>query len=450
MSSPEPPHRHAFPWVRIVSIVAVMAVVVSAFWIVIRQVDDSDLGNLDPPTTPASPDASPPGTPPSATPPAGSTPEGEDGPDWADGSLPDLLTQAPDRLADDSLPLNDVAEYADIEGWMSARAVPTPTSLIDPGLAAWEAELDNLAIPLSLRERGLDPAWQSTYGFNLTQVGQVLIVGQAPDYVMILRGSFDPQILQSAWVTSGYQAVEVEGATVWSLFPGDTIDLSAPESRPAMGTLNNVVLLEDGTLVAAAKLNRLGSTLDVVNGNAPSLAENADIAALLLPEAGAEGLASAVISKGSLLQATRPRVPGTLAPLSSPVPALAATPEGGNEMPEVNILLLGIPPPPSMVSATPVTAGEGAHGLTLLMVTNDVADALVADETITLRIRHDSSPVTGEPYTSRIQEPQVAVLDGDDRAVITVTGTLANGPTDWLEILDSRDLGFASWLPDEE
>jgi len=453
VSGSEPPHRHALPWVRIVSIVVVMAMLASGLWMVIRQVDDTDVGNLDPTEAVASPEASPPGTPPPATPPDPATPEGEDGPDWTPGSLPDLLTYAPDRLADDSLPLNDVARYADIAGWMSAHGITTPTSLADPALPEWEAELDNLAIPLSLRERGLEPVWQATYGFDLTQVEQVLIVGQAPDYVMILKGAFDPDALQASWVASGYQAVEVEGATVWSLFPGDTIDLSAQESRPAMGTLNNMVMLEDRTLVAAAKTSRLGSTLQVVNGNAPSLADNNDIAALLLPEIGVERLASAVISKGSLLQTSEAAMAGSLAtPPSSPDPGLVATPEAEGGMPEVNVVLLGILLPPFPLlpgEATPVAGRAEAGRLTMLLVLDDMNDAQVADEVITSRLERERSTVTGDPYSSRIGEPRVTVLDGDDRAVVMMSGELTYGSGDWLDILGTRDLGFAFWLPED-
>lgn len=457
VSGPEPAHRHALPWVRIVSIVAVMATLVSALWIVIRQVDDTDVGNLDPTEAVASPEASPPGTPPPATPPGAATPEGDDGPDWPPGSLPALLEYAPDRLADDSLPLNAVASYADIAGWMSAQGVTTPVSLADPALPAWEGELDNLAIPLSLRERGLDPVWQSTYGFDLTEVEQVLIIGQAPDYVTILRGTFDPDGLQAAWVASGYQAVEVEGATVWSLFPGDTIDLSAQESRPAMGTLNNVVMLDDGTLVAAAKTSRVGSTLEVINGNAPSLAENDDIAALLLPGTGAEGVASAVISKGSLLQTSEAAMSGPMStPSSTPEPGSVATPEAEGGMPEVNVALMSIPLPPtppplppSPGEATPVAGGTEGGRMTMLMVLDDMIDARVADEVITSRLESERSSVTGDPYSSRVGEPQVTVLDGDDRAVVMVSGVLTYGSSDWLDILRDRDLGFALWLPEE-
>lgn len=453
MTSPDAATRHALPWLRIVSIVAVMAMLVSVLWIVIRQVDDTDVGNLDSTEAVASPAASPPGTPPPATPPDPATPEGEDGPDWAPGSLPDLLTYAPDRLAADSLPLNDIARYADIAGWMSAHGITTPTSLADPALPEWEAELDNLAIPLSLRERGLEPVWQNTYGFDLTQVEQVLIIGQAPDYVMILTGTFDAANLQAAWVASGYQAVEVEGTTVWSLFPGDTIDLSAQESRPAMGTLNNMVLLDDGTLVAAAKTSRVGSVLEVVNGGAPSLAENDDIAALFLPGASADRLASAIISKGSLLQTSEAAMSGSVAtPPSPPEPGLAATPKAEGGMPAVNVVLLGIPmpplpPPPG--EATPVAGGIAAGRLTMLMVLDDMNAAQVADEVVTSRLERDRSSVTGDAYTSRIGEPRVTVLDGDDRAVVMMSGELTYGSGDWLDILGTRDLGFAFWLPED-
>ncbi len=450
MSGPEPPHRHALPWVRIVSIVAVMAMLASGLWMVIRQVDDTDVGNLDSTEAVASPAASPPGTPPPATPPDPATPEGEDGPDWTPGSLPDLLTYAPDRLADDSLPLNDIARYADIAGWMSAYGITTRTSLADPALPEWEAELDNLAIPLSLRERGLDPVWQATYGFDLTQVEQVLIVGQAPDYVMILKGAFDPDALQASWVASGYQAVEVEGSTIWSLFPGDTIDLSAQESRPAMGTLNNVVLLEDGTLVAAAKTSRLGATLDVVNGNAPSLAENDDIAALLLPGTGVERLASAVISKGSLLQATDAALPSPLAtPAAGPVPSPIATPEGPIGMPEVDIVLLGLPLPSMMDEATPSPVLTGSPAMTILLVFDGDDDAGQARAEIDTRLGQTRSPVTGQGYGDRLAGVEFSLLEQDDRSVVVLTGQLTRGITDWLTMLSDGDLGFMLWIPEE-
>src|SRR5680860_317699 len=312
MSAPERPAHQAFPWMRVCSITLVVAIVISGMWLVIRQFDDTNVDDDPSPSVDASPEATPAAVATTVTPTGRPATDASAEPNWPEGSLPHMLGLAPDRLADDSLPLNDIARYADIGGWMAACGIPAPRSLADPGLAAWEAQLDHLAIPTSLRERGLDPVWRQTYGFDLTQVEQVLILGQAPDYVMFLRGTFDAGELQPAWVTSGYQAVEVKGQTIWSLSPGDAIDLSARESRPAMGALNNVVLLENGTLIAAARMTRIGSVLEVVNDNAPSLAENGDIAALLIPGSGVDRLASAVISKGSLVQGTASTMPAAV------------------------------------------------------------------------------------------------------------------------------------------
>src|SRR5699024_7550335 len=125
------------------------------------------------------------------------------------------------------------------------------------------------------------------------------------DFVIIMRGDFDGDALHAAWVQSGYQAVRTHGYTIWSLFPGDAVDLSAPASRPALGNMNNVVLLDDGTLIATSRLSRMEETLRVVRGDAPSLARNPAIASLRAPGAGAEQLASAVIFKGTVLATER-------------------------------------------------------------------------------------------------------------------------------------------------
>jgi hypothetical protein len=428
-----------------------MAIIVSALWIFIREVDDSGIDGPEPTSTAAaSPEASPTVAPLEGTPPGEGTPDVDELPDWRAGSLPAMLELAPDRLADDSLPLNDIARYADIAAWMAAAGLPTPASLDDPALVAWEAELDNLTIPLSLRERGLDPVWQRTYGFDLTQVGQVLIIGQAPDYVMILRGNFDPEELQTAWVASGYQAVEVEGQTIWSLFPGDTIDLSAQESRPAMGAFNNVVMLEDGTLVAAARMSRLGSVLDVVNDDAPTLAEHDDIAALMDPATGIEDLVSAVISKGSLLQGIPASMPIPASPVTaSPAASPEATPTDDAGMPEVNLVLLGVPLVPPDDDATPAPESTSQRAMTIMLVFDSDDDARQARAEIESRLGQARSPVTGQGYGGRLAGVEAIVLDQDDRAIVILSGELVQGTADWLDMLSDRDLGFLFWLPEE-
>lgn len=436
------PKHHPLPIRRLLVIACVMAMGIAGLWMVIDRFSEVDVNDPDPP----------PATEPSiATP----TVEGKTPP--RAGSLPDLLRYAPDLLADDSLPLTNVAWYADIATWMAARGLVASGAPDPAALATWRAELGNLALTSTLAGGGLDPEWRQAYGFDLTQVAQVLVAGQAPDYVTILRGPFDRATLHDAWVESGYQAIEAEGTTIWTLFPGDTIDLSDPASRPAMGMLNNVMLLEDGTLVGAAKLPRLRSIVQVVNGNASSLAGNASIASLVGPATNSENLVSAVISRGTLFQALPPDLPTSSGPgpahptLGASLQATAGVAALTAGMPRTELALIGIPPPPPGVGdATP---GPGtpravpAHPLRLTLLFEDRDAARAARLVIERRFREHVSPVTGAPYGDRYGAARIRVLDvPGDPALVQIAATLPRGSADWLAILAERDAGFAFWL----
>lgn len=357
------------------------------------------------------------------------------------GTLGDLLRYAPDRLADDSLPLSDVAQYANISGWMSARHVETPIGPGDPAFDAWEQELGHLAIPNVLATRSNDQVWVDTYGFRLSDVNQVLAVGQAPDLVLVVRGNFDRDHLQDAWVESGYQAVRSEGITIWSLFPGDSVDLSAPASRPALGNMNNLVLLEDGTLIATSRLSRLEQAVRAFRGTGPSLDENPQIAALLAPATYAHRLDTAIILKGSIL-ATDPSTPVVMVTPerkawvggATPIVAHAAQPL---ELPAASLMLAGLEAPPD----------PGAPPLFSLVLSypdpeGAVGAAIRAERTI----RMGESPVTHAPYRERIDLLTVRTWAvAEDAFLLHITAHLPQGGGDWLLILEDRDLGFVMW-----
>ena len=397
------------------------------------------------------------------------------------GSLLDMLQYAPDRLSDDSLPLPFVASYADISGWMAQQGLTTPASLSDPNLAAWERELGALALPTSLATRGTQAIWQTTYGFDLTQIDQVLTIGQAPDSVTIFKGRFNSDDLRNAWVSSVYQPVKVEGVTIWSLFPQDRIDLSAPASRPALGSLNNIVLLDDGTLVAAAKLSRLQSVLKVLNGDNSSLADNTDVQRLLSPLSMSDTLISAEIAKGDLLEATSmttsrtasstPIVATTTKPgmrASSPVSgttetkatAEASTGQTAVQMPEVELTLIGLQrasdaessasATPALLEATPARSpGRRANRseMVMIIILKDDDKATAARTVIADRLARDRSTVTGFPFANRLTMSSfdvIAANGGTD--VLVLHANLIEGPADWVKIVETRDLGFAFWV----
>lgn len=434
-------HR-PLPIRRLLVIACVMVAGITGLWMLIDRFSDVDVNGP---------------TPPPATPFPIATPDDDGAIPPRAGSLPDLLRYAPDLLGGDSLPLTDVARYADIATWMDARSLPVPELSADAALEAWRAELTSLALTPALADRGLDPEWRQSYGFGLTQVHQVLVAGQAPDYVTILRGAFDRAALYDAWVGSGYQAVEVEGATVWTLFPGDTIDLSNPASRPAMGMLNNLVLLDDGTLVGAAKLPRLGSVLRVVNGNATSLAGNGQVASLTGPATDSDELVSAVIARGGALQALPsdlPRRAGLQPPpqtLGQSLNATAGAASLAAGMPGMSLAMIGIsPPPPRTGDVTPVagTPPSGLdHPMRMVLSFDNRDDARSARRVIEHRFREHLSPVTGAAYGERYGAVRIRVLDvPGDVALVEIEATLPRGSTDWLTMMAERDAGFAFWI----
>lgn len=430
------PAHHAFPWRRVLGVGLAMTVLAFVLWNLISHFGETQVVP-DPTEVPATgPVATPLPTEHSATPVDVATPDDAETVLWEAGSLPAMLDQAPDLLAEGRLPLNDIARYSDISGWMESQGISPPASPAEAAGGAWEDALDDLALPASLREFGLDPLWKQTYGFDLTQVGQVLVVGQAPDVVLLIRGEFDADALMASWVASGYMAVEVEGETVWTLAPGDGIDLSAPESRLSLGSLNNMVLLDDGTLAASARLSRLGSVLRVEHGDADSLAENESIAPLLESGPSVELLDSAILARGTLLQAP----PGTQADIGTPVVvSVAASPVAlpqeplVPEMGQVAVVLAGVgPPADGMVPFT----------LRLVLEDDDVAEATAA--MIDQRLRTGASSIDGRSWDEVLGATGVLAIDG----IVVVDAPQPPADFLWLRLVSERDVGFATWLPE--
>lgn len=427
------PAHHAFPWLRVGGVALVMAMLVVGLWSLVRMFGETEI--VPPPT--AVPTAAPiatatPSVSPS-TPVDPATPPDVDDPAWPPGSLPHLIQMAPDLLAEGSLPLNDIARYSDIAGWMTAQQIAPPDSPLTAATGEWGEALVDLDLPTSLREFGLDPLWHQTYGFDLTQVTQVLVVGQDPDVVLLMRGDFNPDALMAAWVASGYQPVELEGETIWTLAPGDGIDLSAPESRLSLGSLNNMIVLEDGTLAASARMSRLGAVIQVAHGDAGALVDNPAISPLLGPGSGVETLDSALLAKGTLVQA----LPGAVADVGTPVlptasPVASATDLLVPAMGEVRTVLIGIGPP----------EGDTAS-LTIRLLMEDSDAAIAAAAMVEQRLATESSSVDGRPSAELLGKTTVTTED----EVVTVSAAHPPPGFAWLDLLSNRDLGFVFWYP---
>lgn len=323
--------------------------------------------------------------------------------DWPHGSLPGLLSMAPDPLDDDpGLPIQ--ATYADIAGWLETHGIDTG-ALDDDSL---REALAPLPMPDPVRSGGLTEAWREAYGFDLRQVDAILAVGQAPNLVLIMPGRYDPESLYATWVANGYQAVEVEETTVWSLAPGDRIDLSAPASRPSLGLLNTMVVLDDGTLIASSRPSLMAETLRVAKGGGGALAAHAELRPALRRNVDA---LSAILATGEIVAA--------------PVPdAVPPSPAAGEALPDVELVLFTVPPDGDAVRMT--------------LVLNEAAEQPATLQEI-VRDRIDADPAWSARWT--VQQIRVA---GDGRLIeMTISGGPGRGSA--LDIADPRELDPFRW-----
>lgn len=327
--------------------------------------------------------------------------------DWPRGSLPALLAMAPDWLDDDpGLPIQ--ATYADIAGWL--RASGLDGAALDD--AAFREAIAPLPLPDPVRDGGTTDVWRDAYGFDLRQVDAILAVGQAPDLVLIMPGRFDPEALYTTWVANGYQAVEVEETTVWSLAPGDRIDLSAPASRPALGMLNTMVVLDDGTLIAAPRPSLMASTLRAIRGKAGSLATNDDLRPALSRNVDAM---SAILATGDLVAAPEGE-------------RVSPSPEAAGALPEVDLVLVTVPPEGGPVRMT----------LMLAEATDNAAGLRRA-----VRDRVDADPA----WSARWRVEEIRVAGAGRRVEVTISGDPARDAA--LDIADPRELAPFRWtVPD--
>lgn len=411
--------RHRLERIGLVVGIVLTIIIVAG---VINYVQESDQGPLEPTQVPTEqPTVGPTQVATPATPVATFDPD----PGPRPGSLIDMLGYSPDRLQDESLPLSDIARYADIETWMAQQGIETPYGPTDPSWDAWQVELKSLALPEVLAARGADPVWRETYGFGLNDVHQVLAVGSAPDYVMVLRGDFSSETLHATWAENGYQAVRVNGVTYWSLYPGGAVDLSAPASRPALGNMNNLVLLEDGTLIATARSGRLEQTIRTVQGTNPSLVDNAAIQTLLSPGTTPETIVTAVLLKGSVLEQ----------PIETNSPSPFATPVVGP--PQATMMLVGLQPP----------AQQDADVLMVIVSVYDSADdAVRAQQRAESMLATGESTVTDAPFAERMHlRAQRVIAAANGESLLLMQLSLTNGSDDWLQIVEDRDFGFIMW-----
>lgn len=369
------------------------------------------------------------------------------------GSLREMLELTPQpRAVDGRAPLQ-LAMFADVPAQLAAVGVAQPGGVDDEGFGAWVRATLPLALPSPARERATDPEFRETFGFELLQVDQSLAFGEPPQVRTLLRGRFDERELRAAWERSGYQPVDIDGTEVASFFAEPDIDLDSPVSRLALSAMNNAAILDDGTLAFSSSLDGMREILAVVNGDAPSLAELPEVAALLDV---APPLASALLMDGAALAGGPPvdAILGNDADLDAAATAIATQMAGQALMPPVRLALLGITPggplqAPLAGEETPEPAppDQARARFVLVLLMTDVEAAEAAVPVVEERLRTGQSQASRRAFADLFptDEQRIEAIAGEPVLLVDL-GLGDETPLNiWVQMLFNRDLGFVAW-----
>lgn len=373
------------------------------------------------------PVATPTLTPATPTPTSAATPDDGE-PVYPPGSLPGMLAMAPDRIDGDDTGLPIEATWADLATWFELMGLD-PASASDAEL---EVAMASVEIPGVLQTRGLSDDWRDLYGFGVREVQQVLTIGHAPDQVVIMRGEFDPDALYDTWVRNGYFAVEVEETTIWSLFPGDRIDLTAPASRPALGLLNNIMILGDDLIVASARQSGMADFLRVANGSDASLLDHDDLEQAVVEWEPLGYPVTALLADGTILEVPAPETGDD--PDASEGTAVA-TPLADAPVPEVELVLFGVFPGDDDPAMTRMRV--------IMMYADDTDDLASAPRIVEARNEENAN------WTDQYRLESIELVGADEEMVEVVISRTGSSTQSWSQMIEDRNLDPLSWSMEE-
>ena len=365
------------------------------------------------------------------------------------GTLPAMLRLAPAPVGRPG----QIAAYANAAAQLEAVGLTMPRDRDDDDWPLYLGATFHLYQSPDLLTRAFDPAWRETFGFDIFQVDQSLLVGEPPNLTTLFRGRFAADDLRAAWRRTGYRTVatEVTGATVASLYEEPEAHLDSPIVQLALTSMNNAAVLPDGTLACSSSLDGVRAVLAVVAGEASLLAEEPGVAALI-EEMGSD-IASAILVDGTLLRASE--TIGRLVEGDPQLEAVATRLAAENPMPPVRLALFGVtlggPVRPFLIGpdVTPVALAEGhpeaRFRIVLLLGSAAAAEAAVG----LIEYRLD----TGRSL--RVDRPLAEFFPASQRRVTAVPGTpivtvdLGYGEEAplalWRDMLLARDVGFVAW-----
>jgi hypothetical protein len=156
--------------------------------------------------------------------------------------------------------------------------------------------------------------WDHRFGFNLFDVDDILQVGDAPGSYSVVEGSIDPAIVGARLRARGFsRALSPLGQSTGFYIRGDAYDdrEAGAVSRQILASCNRVIA-SPGVLIAGPATKVVSASVRAVTGQAPSLADDPEIALLaasmddpsLLP--GTSLLGATLLGRGAVERVAGP------------------------------------------------------------------------------------------------------------------------------------------------
>lgn len=348
-------------------------------------------------------------------------------------ALTALLQATPASLVTDAA--NGVLFYhADLAAQFAACGV-------DRTAADWLSGTNLYAVTAALAlvsagfQYGASPDFAAALGFTPLQVDRAVEIGGPPNALSIYQGGLDRVALEAAWAKTGFTQVALDGGrTLWTLGEEGEIDPASPIAQFGAGAFNNLLLLDDQTLL----VSRMGEPVRAAAAHAAS----GDAAASVL---GIAGVPQAIATLSPTVVSTIGLSGRGLA--GSPRPD-AATPVAPGAMPEIAVALFGIEAGArGEIDATGATPAAGSTAedtgtsaqVEVRLVTASRADAETAATTAASRWGAMRSQVTQQPFA----ELMTLVSSGVSEVEETVAAIdFASGPTPgrWIQLVAMQDL----------
>ncbi len=269
-----------------------------------------------------------------------------------------------------TMPLFDIEQgevatisYVNHAAQLAAVGVEPVTSYEDPAYDRWFQAVRGMPPVIWASDLLIEPETETTFGFTPFQVDQSVEYHLGDVRVTVLRGRFDEERVETAFLRSGYQPVTVDGMDFLSIANDGEINFDSPIGLTVAGGMENAAFLADGSLVFSSTRDSMRATLEVAAGGVPTLADQEDMAPLL--NAIEPDLVAAWITSGLDFAISDPFA--ELAPLdaTSGAAALPTREAERGEMPSITTVLLGMtaggplpglgspdalpePPPPGM------------------------------------------------------------------------------------------------------